>query len=79
MKICLLLTYLRTIWESTIDEIINAAILVLSEKLRETLRERGGNVVARVETGLLVGNHLGHQTFCFMNYLLKIRENIENT
>ena len=25
-------------------------------------------MVASVETGLLLGNHLGHQTVCFVNY-----------
>jgi hypothetical protein len=34
-------------------------------------------VVASVETESLVGNHLGHQTVCFVNYLVKIRKNIE--
>jgi len=34
-------------------------------------------VVASVETGSLVGNRLGHQTVCFVNYLVKIRKNIE--
>jgi hypothetical protein len=36
-------------------------------------------MVASVETGLLVGNHLGHQIVCFVNYLVKIRKNKENT
>jgi hypothetical protein len=56
-------------WENAIDEVIDTAILVLSEELREIVRgKRRGNVVASVETGSLLGNHLGHQTVCFVNY-----------
>ena len=36
-------------------------------------------MVACVETGSHVGNHLGHQTVCFVNYLVKIHKNKENT
>ena len=36
-------------------------------------------MVTSVETGSLVGNHLGHQNVTFVNYLVKIRKNIENT
>ena len=66
-------------WENAIDEVIDAAILVLSEELREIVGEKRGNVVANVETGSLIGNHLGHQTVCFVNYLVKFHKNIENT
>ena len=55
-------------WENAIDGVTDAAILVLSEELREIVREKRGNVVASVETGSLLGNHLGHQTVCFVNY-----------
>jgi hypothetical protein len=36
-------------------------------------------MVASAETGSLVGNYLGHQTVCFVNYVVKNRKNIENT
>jgi len=67
LEICLLVGYFWTTWENAIDEFTDA-ILVLSEEL-----------VASVETGSLTGNHLGHQTVGFMNYLVKIHRNIENT
>ena len=36
-------------------------------------------MVGSVEPRSLVGNHLGHQTVCFVNYPAKIHKNIENT
>jgi hypothetical protein len=36
-------------------------------------------VVASVETGSLIGNHLGHKTVWFENYLVKIRKNFSST
>jgi len=41
LEICLLVSYFRTIWENATDEVIDAAILVLSEELREIVREKG--------------------------------------
>jgi len=40
LEICLLASYFRTMWENSIDEIFDAAILVLSEELREMVREK---------------------------------------
>ena len=36
----LLVSYFRTMWENAIDEVIDADILVLSEELREIVREK---------------------------------------
>jgi hypothetical protein len=64
-------------WENAIDEVIDATVLVLSEELRVIVREkrkRGRkcrNWIARRES-------LGASN-CSMNYLVKIRKNIENT
>jgi hypothetical protein len=33
LEICLLVSYFPTMWENAIDEVIDAAILVLSEEL----------------------------------------------
>jgi hypothetical protein len=53
-------------WENATDEVIDAA--VLSEELREIVREnRRKHVVTSLETGSLLGNHLGHQSICFLN------------
>ena len=38
-EICLLASYFRTMWKKSLDEIFDAAILVLSEELREMVRE----------------------------------------
>jgi len=40
LEICLLVSYFRTTWENAIDEVIDAAILVLSEELGEAVREK---------------------------------------
>ena len=40
LEICLLVSYFRTVWENAIDEVIDAAVLVLSDELREILREK---------------------------------------
>jgi hypothetical protein len=65
-------------WENAIVEVFDAAVLVLSEDLREIVwgkrRKRGRkcrNWIARRES-LGVSN-------CFVNYLVKIRKNIENS
>ena len=78
LGICLLVSYFRTMWENVIVEVFDAAVLVLSEDLREIVRgkrrKRGRkcrNWIARTES-------LGASN-CYMNYLVKIRKNIENT
>jgi hypothetical protein len=38
LEICLLVSHFRTMWENAIDEVIDAAILVLSEELRDIVR-----------------------------------------
>jgi hypothetical protein len=65
-------------WENAIDEVTDAAILVLSEEFREIVsgkrRKRGRkcrNWIARRESR--------GASNCFVNYLVKIRKNIENT
>ena len=40
LEIYLLVSYFRTMWENAIDGVIDAAILVLSEELREIMREK---------------------------------------
>ena len=40
LEICLLVSYFRKMWENAVDEVIDAAILVLSEELREMVREK---------------------------------------
>ena len=40
LDICLLVSYFRRMWENAIDEVIDAAILVLSGELREIVREK---------------------------------------
>ena len=44
LEICLLVSYFRTSWENSIDEVTDAAILVLNEEIRELVRERGGSI-----------------------------------
>jgi hypothetical protein len=36
----LFVSYFRTMWENVIDEVTDAAVLVLSEDLREIVREK---------------------------------------
>jgi hypothetical protein len=74
-----LVSYFRTKWKNAIDKVTDAAVLVLSEELREIVREKRRKRGPSVETGSLVGNHLGHQTVCFVKNLVKIHKNIENT
>jgi hypothetical protein len=38
LEICLLVSHVRTSWENALDEVIDAAILILNEELRETVR-----------------------------------------
>ena len=38
LEICLLVSYFRKMWENAVDEVIDAAILVLNEELREIVR-----------------------------------------
>lgn len=40
LEICLLVSCFRAMWEDATDEVIDAVILVLSEELREIVRER---------------------------------------
>jgi len=40
LEICLLASYFRTMWKNAIDEFIDDAILILSEELREMVREK---------------------------------------
>ena len=40
LEVCLLVSNFRTSWEKAIDELTDAAILVLSEGFREILREK---------------------------------------
>ena len=40
LEICLLVTYFRTMLGNAIDEVTDAAILVLSEELKEIVREK---------------------------------------
>jgi hypothetical protein len=40
VEICLLASYFRTMWENAIDGVIDAAILVLSEELREIVKTK---------------------------------------
>ena len=54
-------------WENTIDKVIDAAILVLSEELREIVREK------RRKRGRKCRNWIAHReslgaSNCFMNY-----------
>jgi hypothetical protein len=62
-------------WGNAIDEVTDAAVLVLSEVLRVIVREKRGrlfrNWIARRES-------FGASN-CFVYYLVKIRKNIENT
>jgi hypothetical protein len=39
LEICLIAGYFRIMWENAIDEVIDAAILVLSEEFREIVKE----------------------------------------
>ena len=40
LEICLLVSHVRTSWENALDEVIDAAILILNEELREILRKK---------------------------------------
>jgi hypothetical protein len=61
-------------WESAIDEVIDAAILVLSEELREIVRERGGvGSNSRVKGGALFRNSTLNSAM--ENYLLNWPDN----
>ena len=78
LEICLLASYFRTMWENAIDEVFDAAILVLSEELRVMMREK------RRKRGRKCRNWIARRespgaSNCFANYLMKIRKSIENT
>ena len=78
LEICLLVSYFRTIWENATDEVIDAAILVLSEELREIVREKRRKRGRKCRNWIARTESLGASN-CFVNYLVKIRKNIENT
>jgi hypothetical protein len=65
-------------WENAIDEVTDAAILVLSEELREIVREKRGKRGRKCRNWIARRESLGASN-CFVNYLLKIGKNIENT
>ena len=64
-------------WENAIDEVTDAAVLVLSEELREIVREKRRKRGHKCRNWIARRESLG-ATNCFMNYLVKIRKNIEN-
>jgi len=65
-------------WENAIDEVTDAAVLVLSEELREIVREKRRKRGHKCRNWIARRESLGASN-CFMNYLVKIRKNIENT
>jgi hypothetical protein len=67
------------LWDIAIDEIINAAILFLSEELREMVREKGKKRGRNCMNWIACRDSGENQTDFFVNYLVKIRKSIENT
>jgi hypothetical protein len=65
-------------WGNATDKVTDAVILVLSEELREKLREKR-KCGPKCRNWIARRDHLGHRTVCFVNYLVKIRKNTENT
>jgi hypothetical protein len=65
-------------WENAIDEVFDAAVLVLSEDLREIVRGKRRKRGHKCRKWIDRRESLGASN-CFVNYLVKIRKNIENT
>jgi hypothetical protein len=65
-------------WENAIDEVFDAAVLVLSEDLRELVRGKRRKRGRKCRNCIACRESLGASN-CFMNYLVKIRKNKENT
>jgi hypothetical protein len=53
-------------WENATDEVIDAAILVLSEELREMVREKRGKRGRKCRNQIACRKSLGHQTLRFL-------------
>jgi hypothetical protein len=62
-------------WENAIDEVIDAAILVLSEELREIVGEKRRIRGRKCRNWIARRESLGASNY-FVNYLVKIRNNI---
>ena len=77
-EICLLVSYFRTMWENAIDKVFDAAVLILIEYLREIVRGKRRKRGRKCKNWIARREALGASD-CFVNYLVKIRKNIENT
>jgi glyoxylate utilization-related uncharacterized protein len=64
--------------ENATDGIFDAAVLVLSEDLREIVRGKRTKRGRKCRNWIARRESLGASN-CFVNYLVKIRKNIENT
>jgi hypothetical protein len=66
-------------WKNAIDEVTDTAILVLSEEIREIVGEKRSKRICKCRNWITRREALGALNCLIVNYLMKIRKNIENT